>query len=156
MALLFFWGIKLFGMGAFKILFYVIMITNIIVRIFLTIGAFSDMESTESTGHLWGRTAFNILGLLNGEGGWRWRNYEPDINYVKPISSLILLIGYVSMLFVFPNFGYPVEIIFWTLCILHSVVAVSSVIGCLAGQTSFNGIVYAVMDIIAVINLSSI
>ena len=43
MDLLFFWGIKLWGMGAFKTLFYVFLIMCIIHRIIATISAFASM-----------------------------------------------------------------------------------------------------------------
>lgn len=154
MDLLFFWGIKLWGMGAFKTLFYVFLIMCIIHRIIATISAFASMTEEDSTGMFWAKTGFNALSIFLGEDFYV--DYKYEVNYVNPISSLLLLIGYSAMIFIFPNYGYPINTIFWTSCILHSCVAVFSIIGCCIGQRSLNGIVFAIMDIIAIINLNSI
>lgn len=153
MDLLFFWGIKLWGTGAFKILFYVFLIIAIIYRIIVTINAFATMEDTDSDGVFLLKTGWNILAAFND---WRGVDYYYDVNYVNPISSLILLIGYIASIFIFPNFDYPIKTIFWTLGILHCSVAIFSIKGCFSGQSSINGIPSAIMDIIAIINLSSI
>lgn len=149
MDLLFFWGIKLWGMGALKTLFYVFLIIAIIDRIFATIGNFRAMDEGYSPGiigffkGIWGD-------YVTGLGGGR------NINYINPFSSLILLIGYIAILLIFPHFDYPISAIFWTFGILHFSVAILSIIGFFIGQISFNGIVFAIMDIIAIINLNSI
>lgn len=167
MDLLFFWGMKLWGIGAFKVLFYVIMIINIIFTVIWTIYCFATMEDDDSllggvlggmsgaydgglSGGIFGGFLGGILGAIDGITS------STFTNYVNPISALILLIGYIASIFIFPNFGYPIKSVFWTLCILDCSVAVISLIGCLIGQKSFNGILYAIMDVIALINLNSL
>lgn len=148
MDLLFFWGIKLWGMGAFKTLFYVFLIIAIIGRIIDTIGNFMKMDEGYSPG---------IIGFIKGIWGDYVAGYGGhEINFINPFSSLILLIGYIAILLIFPHFGYPISTIFWTFGILHFSVAILSIIGFFIRQISFNGLVFAIMDIIAIINLNSI
>ena len=111
------------------------------------------MEDTDSDGVKLLKTGWNIFAAFNGLSQV---DYYYDVNYVNPISSLLLLIGYSAMIFIFPNYGYPINTIFWTSCILHSCVAILSIIGSFKGQSSINGIPSAIMDIIAIVNLNSI